>query len=284
MRRFVTLVVLLLFSIPFGVSISGCSKNAAPVFCNGGDSGITTDQVTTISLAPIVYGISLNYSEIGQVNPPTATNCKGASASAGTFTYGTTDMTIADIQPTTGRLCGGTWNRNSGGGIPDFTVCNPTNKSGTAYITASAGGVTSNPLPIFVHSVVTSIVLGAPSANCATDPATNCSPASINLAAAATTNGGCPTSTAYPANPLLSNGCCTVPPNVVAPTTAVPMSTGFAVALNVLPAPSFASRKCFPCVKLGLNPKSRLISSPMFGSCSIIDSSKTDCALSVTGP
>jgi hypothetical protein len=220
MRRFVTLVVLLLFSIPFGVSISGCSKNAAPVFCNGGDSGITTDQVTTISLAPIVYGISLNYSEIGQVNPPTATNCKGASASAGTFTYGTTDMTIADIQPTTGRLCGGTWNRNSGGGIPDFTVCNPTNKSGTAYITASAGGVTSNPLPIFVHSVVTSIVLGAPSANCATDPATNCSPASINLAAAATTNGGCPTSTAYPANPLLSNGCCTVPPNVVAPTTA----------------------------------------------------------------
>ena len=29
---------------------------------------------------------------------------------------------------------------------------------------------------------------------------------------------------------------------VVAPTTAVPISTGLAVALNVLPAPSFASR------------------------------------------
>ena len=29
---------------------------------------------------------------------------------------------------------------------------------------------------------------------------------------------------------------------VVAPTTAVPMSTGFAVALNVLPAESLASR------------------------------------------
>ena len=29
---------------------------------------------------------------------------------------------------------------------------------------------------------------------------------------------------------------------VVAPTTAVPMSTGFAVALNVFPAPSFSSR------------------------------------------
>ena len=29
---------------------------------------------------------------------------------------------------------------------------------------------------------------------------------------------------------------------VVAPTTAVPISTGLAVALKVLPAPSFASR------------------------------------------
>jgi hypothetical protein len=29
---------------------------------------------------------------------------------------------------------------------------------------------------------------------------------------------------------------------VVAPTTAVPMSTGLAVALKVLPAPSFSSR------------------------------------------
>ena len=47
--------------------------------------------------------------------------------------------------------------------------------------------------------------------------------------------------------------CCTLPkrrssrmmmPNtmVVAPTTAVPMSTGFAVALKVLPAPSQDSR------------------------------------------
>ena len=38
---------------------------------------------------------------------------------------------------------------------------------------------------------------------------------------------------------------------VVAPTTAVPISTGFAVALNVLPAPSFSSRKCLACSKFG---------------------------------
>jgi hypothetical protein len=180
MRRFVTLAVLLLFSIPFGVSISGCSKNAAPVFCNGGDSGLTTGQATTISLAPIVYGISLNFAEIGQVSTPSASDCKGGTVSVGSYTYGTTDMTIADVQPTTGRLCGGTWNRNSGGGIPDFTVCNPTNKAGVAYISASAAGVTSNPLPVFIHPVVTSIVLGGPSSNCTTDPTTACCPLAVN--------------------------------------------------------------------------------------------------------
>ena len=158
------------------MSDSGCSKVTAPTFCNGGDSGITTTQATTITLTPIVYGVSLNFAEIGQLNTPTATNCKGFSISVGAYTYGTTDMTIADVQPSSGRICAGTWNRNSGGGIPDYTYCTPTGKAGTAYISASANGVTSNPLPIFVHPVVTSIVLGGPSANCTTDPTTACCP------------------------------------------------------------------------------------------------------------
>jgi hypothetical protein len=176
MRRFVTLVVLLLFAIPFGVSISGCSKTVAPTFCNGGDSGITTGQTTNILVTPLVYGISLNYAEIGQISPPTATNCKGATVFVNGYTYGSTNMQIVDVQPSTGRLCAGTWNRNSGGGIPDFTYCTPTNITGTAYISASANGVTSNPLPVFVHPVVTSIVLGGPSNNCTTDPTTACCP------------------------------------------------------------------------------------------------------------
>jgi hypothetical protein len=176
MRRFVTLSVLLLFSVPFGVSISGCSHNLAPTFCNGGDSGMTTTQPATITLQPVVYGISLNYAEIGQLQGPSTTDCKGSSVSVPAYTYGTTDMTIADVQPTTGKLCAGTWNRNSGGGIPDFTYCTATNTSGVAYVTASAGGVTSNPLPIFVHPVVTGIVLGGPSSNCSTDPTTACCP------------------------------------------------------------------------------------------------------------
>jgi len=198
MRRLVTLFVLFLSTIPFGVSISGCNRGtAAPEFCNGGDTGPTTTQAATITLQPIVYGISLNYGEIGQLQRPTATDCRGGNVPVETFTYGSSDMTIADVQPTTGRLCAGTWNRNSGGGIADFTYCTPTNKSGIAYVDAAFNGATSNPLPIFVHPVVTSIVLGGPSSNCSTDPTTACCP----LATA-----GAVTAPPYLANTCISQG------------------------------------------------------------------------------
>ena len=71
---------------------------------------------------------------------------------------------------------------------------------------------------------------------------------------------------------------------VVAPTTAVPMSTGLAVALKVLPAPSFFSSRCLAFSKSGLKPKLLSISLAMFGSASMRLNSYTDCALSVTGP
>ena len=60
---------------------------------------------------------------------------------------------------------------------------------------------------------------------------------------------------------------------VVAPTTAVPMSTGLAVALKVLPAPSLFSSSSLACSKSGLNPNSRSISAAIPGRCSICESS-----------
>ena len=201
MRRFVTLAFLFLFTIPFGISISGCGKKTAVVFCNGGDSGPVVGQLTTITLQPKIFGISLNTGEFGQVQSPTGTDCKGSSVTPSGYTYGTTDMTIADVNPGNGRLCGGTWNRNTGGGIADYTVCNVTGKVGTAYLTASANSATSNPVPVFVHPVVTSIVLGPPSQDCLHDAASNCSPA------ATTTTANSISCTINPAN-----GCCTQAP------------------------------------------------------------------------
>ena len=60
---------------------------------------------------------------------------------------------------------------------------------------------------------------------------------------------------------------------VVAPTTAVPMSTGFEVALKVLPAPSFSSRFSLAFSKSGLKPNSFWMAASMPGSVSIMESS-----------
>jgi hypothetical protein len=211
MRRFVTLAVLLLLTIPFGASLSGCKGVAAPDFCNGSDSGPVTGQLTTLTLQPQLTGVSLNQGQIGQVSSPSSADCKGRAAAVSSFTYGTTDMTLADVNPVNGQLCAGTWNRNQGGGIADYTTCNATGKSGTAYITASADGVSSNPIPVFVHPIVTSIVLYSPpgaTIDCKNNPTINCplDPTQAN---------GCVNNTAYNPNsgtpappPIYTGGSC----------------------------------------------------------------------------
>ncbi|QHN02342.1 hypothetical protein FTO74_02365 [Granulicella sp. WH15] len=173
MRRFVTLAILLLFTLPFGASIAGCGKKTAVTFCNG-SAGLVVGQLTLLTLQPRLTGISLNQGEIGQISTPTGADCKGSNVSVSSFTYGTQNQALVDVQPTTGRLCAGTWNRNTGGAIPDYTTCIPNNLTGTTYVTATADGVTSNPLAVYVHPIVTSIILGLPSTNCVTDPASNC--------------------------------------------------------------------------------------------------------------
>jgi hypothetical protein len=224
MRRFVTVVALLLFAVPFGISINGCGKKGAVVtYCNGSDNGPVVGQLLTITLQPKIYGISINQAQIGQSSTPSGTDCKGTTVSSSSYAYGTTDMTLVDIQPTTGRLCGGTWNKNSGGGVADYTTCIPTGKSGIAYITATANGISSNPLPVYVHPVVTSVVLGPPldsSGNptpidCQNNPTTACSPAATNTNLPASAAIGC--SVVYP------NGCC-AQPSITTDTNGNPLS------------------------------------------------------------
>ena len=133
--------------------------------------GVDCLQEDTISapLQPQTTGISLAFGQTRQATAPTAVNCKGSSASVSGYTYGTTNNKLVDISPS-GNICAGTWNRNSGGGIADYTICNYPSAAAipsglpyaTASITASASSVVSNPVTVYVHAQVSSISLVGP--------------------------------------------------------------------------------------------------------------------------
>ena len=169
MRRFLTLICLLGLAIPAGISISGCARNPAGNYCNGLGYGITDTQVSQITLQPQIAGISLAYGQTTQVQVAHRHHLQGHHRLAQflqLYSYGTTNNQLVDISPT-GSICAGTWNRNTGGGIADYTYCyfpNPLPSTnglpyGIAYITATADSVTSNPVAVYVHAPVTSISL-----------------------------------------------------------------------------------------------------------------------------
>jgi len=236
MRRFLTLVCLLCVAIPAGISISGCTRNPAGNYCNGLGYGLKDTDVASIFLTPQTTGISLAFGQTQQINGPSAKTCKGAAATVATFTYGTTNNQLVDISPA-GNMCAGTWNRNTGGGIPNYTICSfpsplpatatgtGTLPYGTAYITASANSVTSNPVEVFIHPQVTSLTLAGPTAATLTGPQSCLSQgqlAQLDAQACFVGSGGtqqvlcAPPSITGSANPASGWACSAGPPTGVA--------------------------------------------------------------------
>ncbi len=172
MRRFLTLIVLLCMAIPAGISISGCVRNPAAKYCNVTPGyGIPVTAVYSIILQPEVAGISLAYGQTIQAQAPSAYTClnTGAVVNSKDYSYGTYNNQLVDISPT-GNICAGTWNRNTGGGIPDYLYCNPPNPLpstnglpyAVSYIYATADSVVSNAVAVYVHPPITSINLVGP--------------------------------------------------------------------------------------------------------------------------
>jgi len=172
MRRFLAFVVLFACSLPVGLSIAGCGHNPNN-YCikNGNAYGITTSQVVYVTMGPEVTGLSLAWGQTGNLGAPQAYNCNGGSASVSKYTYASSNLQLADVSPS-GTICAGTWNRNSPGGVSDFTICTPPSGSslssfagcsaatcGTVQITATGAAVTSNPVNIYVHPPITSITI-----------------------------------------------------------------------------------------------------------------------------
>jgi hypothetical protein len=167
MQRYFALIALFLLALPIGISITGCTTNVG-AYCNGLGYGPKTGQVASVNLQPETTGISLSWGQTSQVATPTAATCKGAAVNVSLYHYGSSNLLLVDISPS-GAVCGGTWNRNSPGGIADYTICTPpaganteqctSTSCGVALITAAGAGVTSNPVPVFVHPPITSITL-----------------------------------------------------------------------------------------------------------------------------
>ena len=173
MRRFLALVVLMACSFPVGVSLAGCGHNPSN-YCyavNGHAYGIPTNEVVTVILQPETTGVSLAWGQTSTLSTPAAYNCNNGTESVSKWTYASSNLQLADISPT-GQVCAGTWNRNSPGGVPDFSICTPPTGSslssfsgctgttcGIAQVTAEGGGVTSNPVNVYVHPPITSMTI-----------------------------------------------------------------------------------------------------------------------------
>ena len=170
MRRFLAFAVLLVFSLPVGLSIAGCGHNPNN-YCikNGHAYGPTTTQPVYATMQPETTGLALSWGQTGNIGTPVAYNCNGGSATVAHWTYASSNLLLADVSPT-GSICAGTWNRNSPGGTSNFTICTPPSGStlsafsgctstscGTVQITATGGAVTTNPVDIYVHPPITSM-------------------------------------------------------------------------------------------------------------------------------
>ncbi len=184
MRRLVSLAVLLFFAVPFGISLSGCGKGTSVIYCNGENDGLVVGQLQSLDLEPRLTGISLNQGEIGSLNTPTGKDCKSTGVTPTNIIYSSTNMSLVDVVPASGRLCAGTWNRNTGGSIADYTFCTPSAGSGTAFVTASSAGVSSNPVAVYIHPIVASIQLVRPTRDCTTPADQDSSCYSENVAGA----------------------------------------------------------------------------------------------------
>ncbi|HEX4007155.1 MAG TPA: hypothetical protein VHX60_13350 [Acidobacteriaceae bacterium] len=138
---------------------------------NGHAYGVTTTTAVYAIMQPEATGLSLAWGQTGNIGQPSAYNCNGGSASVTKWTYASSNLLLADISPS-GIICAGTWNRNSPGGTPNFTICTPPSGSalssfrgctstscGTAQITATGGAVTTNPVNIYIHPPITSMTI-----------------------------------------------------------------------------------------------------------------------------
>ncbi len=123
--------------------------------CGGGNSS-ASKTVVQVTLSPA--SLSVVAGEVVAVSTG-ALNAAGSTVSpAPSFTINTSNPKLVTVSPQ-GQVCGGVWDST-------FVVCNGLDSvgnplAGIATLTATANGVTSAPVTVSVHPVVTSVLVDA---------------------------------------------------------------------------------------------------------------------------
>jgi hypothetical protein len=125
--------------------------------CGGSKAANTT--VAAVTVLPATISL-----EAGQVVGLSASAVNSSNAVVSTtFTFNSSNTKIATISPQ-GNVCGGVWDST-------FVVCNGLDAlnnpvSGSTTITATAAGVTSEPVTVAVHPSITSVIVDPPVEAC----------------------------------------------------------------------------------------------------------------------
>lgn len=122
------------------LSVSGC----------GGGSSSSASAVAQVSVTP--QTVSMVNGDVVTVTPAAVSATNAAVTTV--FTFNSSNTSVVTVSPA-GQICGGVWDSV-------FVVCKGTDAAGnpitgTATITATAGGVTSGPVLVSVHQSVTSV-------------------------------------------------------------------------------------------------------------------------------
>ena len=125
----------------------------------GGGSPSTANVVAQVLVTPTT--LSMNAGDVVTVTPNAVNSANSTIVT--TFTFNSTNTGIATVSPA-GQVCAGVWDSI-------FVVCKGTDASGnlisgTAIVTATAGGITSGPISVAVHPAVTAITVDPAPAGC----------------------------------------------------------------------------------------------------------------------
>src|SRR5690242_4570 len=121
--------------------------------CGGGGSSSSSVSVGSITVSPAVA--SLNFGDTLQFTATALDTNKNPISPI--FTFSSNNPNVAGIS-SAGLACGGRWDAG-------FVNCTG-GPVGVVQITASAGGVTSPPVKVFVHQKVDAVTITPASVNC----------------------------------------------------------------------------------------------------------------------